>query len=79
LRELGVPEVERQQIEELHPGRFSDVTDKQLASRAMKRLAFSPPLEAGRLQRLTQNWHLRPFPLGVCCRDSNLGCWINIL
>lgn len=72
LRELGVPEVERQQIEELHPGRFSDVTVKQLASRAMQRLAFSPPLEAGRLQRLTQNWHLRPFPLGLRFSGKNM-------
>eukprot|EP00966_Prymnesium_polylepis_P094708 2192508-Prymnesium_polylepis.1 len=62
LASLGVPKAERKQIESLVQS--ASVHDDPLKSRALIRLAADPPLEAGRMQRRTAAWLLRPFPLG---------------
>eukprot|EP00966_Prymnesium_polylepis_P229116 5301864-Prymnesium_polylepis.2 len=69
LTELGLPEVEQKQILglRLRTLAFSSglwVSERQLSSRAIVRLALDPPLEVGKMQRHTSARLLRPYPLG---------------
>jgi len=70
LASLGVPKAERKQIESLVQS--ASVHDDPLKSRALIRLAADPPLEAGRMQRRTAAWLLRPFPLGTRFSGKNM-------
>ena len=72
--EIGLPLAERNQIEGLqmrrapaglaHQGNQFALTEEQLSSRAIRRLAANPPMGVGTMQRRTIRWLLRPFPLG---------------
>ena len=56
-----------------------NLTDDQLSSRALVRLACDPPKEIGDIQRRTCVWHLRPFPLGLRFSGKNMSplpCWL---
>jgi len=80
LTNLGIPKAERDLIEGLrmkpsptigvHGGH--SLTEAQLSSRAIVRLALDPPPEVGRLQRRTARRLLRPFPLGLRFSGKNM-------
>jgi len=76
LKELGLPRDERNQIEGLSSvGRLHgglELTEEQLSSRAIARLATNPPHGVGNVQRRTANWMLRLFPLGARFSGSNM-------
>jgi len=85
LAKLGVPRVERYQIEGIirkmvHDGQAltaaatSNVrlTEEQLSSRAVARLAENPPPEIGQMQRRTTYRLLRLFPLGLRLSGKNM-------
>eukprot|EP00966_Prymnesium_polylepis_P053485 1236752-Prymnesium_polylepis.1 len=86
LKHLGLSGAERNQIEGLQLGaRATDsnvgvsLTEDQLSSRAIVRLAANPPPEAGKLQRRTFQRLLRPFPLGLRFSGKNMSplpCWL---
>ena len=68
LMRMGVRAAERSQIEGLAVGQSSAasddngfmLTEEQLTSRAIYRLALDPPPAVGNLQRRTVDWLLRP-------------------
>ena len=73
LVEIGLSAEERSLIEGLQNARRASVaaaslggnlTDEQLSSKAIVRLARDPPPAVGNIQRRTCKWLLRPFPLG---------------
>jgi len=80
LTELGLSEVERSRLEGLIPSSSSSLRDEdqhelsqgQLSSRAVVRLACNPPQAVGTIQKLTTSWLLRPFPLGLRLSGSNM-------
>ena len=90
LTELGLPAAEQNQILGLRIGRAKPasganiwglwLTEQQISSRAIVRLANNPPPEVGRLQRLTSKRLLRPFPLGLRLSGKNMSplpCWLS--
>jgi len=78
LKELKLPEAERRQIEGLMVRGSSWVdgeaglTEEQMSSRALVRLAADPPPEVGIIQRRTLSWLLRPYPLGLRFSGKNM-------
>jgi len=87
LIEIGLSRGERDVIEGLQTRRASAVgmrdifglTEEQLASRAIARLASNPTPEVGSMQRRTAKWLLRPFPLGLRFSGKNMSplpCWL---
>jgi len=78
LRMLGLPAADRNHILGLQIGHSSasaqvlGLTEEQLASRALIRLAANPPPQAGWLQRRTSHWLLRPFPAGLRFSGKNM-------
>jgi hypothetical protein len=63
LKAIGLSEEERNQIEGLTTIQMRGslgLTEAQLSTRAIVRLAVDPPAEVGSLQRRTSNWLLRP-------------------
>lgn len=87
LIEIGLSRSERDVIEGLQTRRASAVgmrdifglTEEQLASRAIARLASNPTPEVGSMQRRTAKWLLRPFPLGLRFSGKNMSplpCWL---
>ena len=89
LRALGLPEIEQNQILGLRMrrGAMSSalsgslwLTEQQLSSRAIVRLAGNPPPQVGKLQRLASKRLLRPFPLGLRMSGKNMSplpCWLS--
>jgi len=88
LRELGLPQAERNQIEGLQIGRISSddeqsglsLTKEQLSQRAIVRLAADPPTRVGSLQRRTATKLARPYPLGLRFSGRNMSplpCWLS--
>jgi|EP00966_Prymnesium_polylepis_P077069 hypothetical protein len=77
LKDLGIPETERRQIEGLYFRRSTStkvfdaagpvLTEEQLTPRAVARLATNPPPGIGKMQRRTSKYLLRPYPLGTPC------------
>ena len=67
LKQLGLPGVERRQIEGVmtHAASSSQsrlaVTEDTLSTRALLRLAADPPPQVGDIQRRTTRWLLRPL------------------
>jgi len=91
LMVLGLPEKERSQLEGLQrsstgsragsaKGSLSPMlSEEQLSTQAIVRLAADPPRQAGKLQRLTSHLLLRPFPLGLRFSGNNMSplpCWL---
>jgi len=78
LKELGIPRAERGVIEGLQIGRPSPsatgvgLTEEQQSSRAIVRLAATPPPEVGVMQQRTAQWLCRPFPLGLRFSGKNM-------
>jgi len=80
LKEMGVGEAERNQIEGLQLGMkvqsagsaAFNLTIAQLSMLAISRVARSPPLDVGKLQRLSAKKLLRPFPLGLRTSGKNM-------
>jgi len=77
LVELGIVHAERNQIEGLHSSSSRArgghvLSEEQLSSIAISRLAANPPPEVGIIQRRTQKWMLRPFPLGLRFSGKNM-------
>ena len=77
LKELGLPKAERNQIEDLlsssdHPGGVLGVTQAQLLTVALIRLAANPPVKVGEMQRRTADYLLRPYPLGLRFSGKNM-------
>jgi len=75
LKALGLSDFEIEQIEGL--GSVSirggyGLTEEQLSSRAVVRLAADPPQDVGVVQRRTAQWLLRPFPLGFRFSGKNM-------
>jgi hypothetical protein len=72
LKELGLSQAERNQIEGLQMRRFpSDdeqsglgLSKEQLSAAAIARLAADPPPRVGELQHRTATKLIRPYPLG---------------
>ena len=67
LKILGLPESERSEIEGLMSVRVVGgfgLTEEQLASQAIARLAANPPQDVGVMQKRTTRWLVRPYPLG---------------
>jgi hypothetical protein len=63
LKEMGVPRIERNQIEglvTLSSTQAETLTEEKQISRAIVRLAANPPAQVGALQRRTSRWLLRP-------------------
>lgn len=88
LKELGVSEGERYQIEGLatrssvsrRKGSGPVLTEEQLLSAAIVRLAALPPPEVRAIQRRTTKWLLRPYPLGLRFSGKNMSplpCWLG--
>jgi len=83
LRELGLTHTQRNDIEGLSSvsvrgGR--GLTEAQLSSRAIARLAADPPSQVGRMQQRTARWLVRPFPLGLRFSGKNMSplpCWLG--
>jgi len=48
------------------------LTEEQLSSRAVARLAANPTAEVGRMQQRTALWLLRPYPLGLRFSGNNM-------
>lgn len=85
LKTAGLSRAVRDQIEGLQIGRLSvavnvtGLTEEQLSTRAIMQLTSDPPQEVGRLQQLTSNWLLRPYPLGLRFSGKNMSplpCWL---
>jgi len=88
LAEIGLSTEERSLIEGLQNARRASVaasslggslTDEQLSSKAIVRLARDPPPAVGNFQRRTCKWLLRPFPLGLRVSGKNMNplpCWL---
>mmetsp|Transcript_74504 Transcript_74504/g.205372 ORF Transcript_74504/g.205372 Transcript_74504/m.205372 type:complete len:583 (+) Transcript_74504:981-2729(+) len=75
LRELGLQDEERNQIEGLSSTRVRggiSLTEEQMSSRAIARLAADPPQQVGSFQRRTRAWLLRPYPLGLRFSGKNM-------
>mmetsp|Transcript_54109 Transcript_54109/g.160504 ORF Transcript_54109/g.160504 Transcript_54109/m.160504 type:complete len:614 (+) Transcript_54109:2410-4251(+) len=83
LVHLGLSTPERNQIEGLQTSRRSStsrrlsenelgLTDEQLSTRAIARLAANPPSGVGEFQRKTRGWLLRPYPLGARFSGNNM-------
>lgn len=67
MKLLGISSAERYQLEGLQLGRssaLSGFTEEQQISRAVIRLTADPPAAVGKLQRLTAQWLVRPYPAG---------------
>jgi hypothetical protein len=67
LKLLGISSAERYQLEGLQLGRssaLSGFTEEQQISHAVIRLTADPPAAVGKLQRLTAQWLVRPYPAG---------------
>jgi len=83
LKAIGLSEEERNQIEGLTTIQMRGslgLTEAQLSTRAIVRLAVDPPAEVGSLQRRTSNWLLRPYPLGLRFSGKNMSplpCWLT--
>eukprot|EP00966_Prymnesium_polylepis_P112430 2601017-Prymnesium_polylepis.1 len=66
LREMGTSHTDRNQIEGLQSSSADlmqctfGLTNEQLSSRALMRIAADPPPDVGSLQRRTADWILRP-------------------
>eukprot|EP00966_Prymnesium_polylepis_P253704 5863756-Prymnesium_polylepis.1 len=74
LKLIGLTTTERSKIEGLLERRRSSassiepgvvVREEQQVTGALIRLATNPPPEVGDLQRRSQSWMLRPYPLGL--------------
>lgn len=95
LRALGVSKAEQHQIEGLQHGQFSNnrrvairddrqqaglgLTNDQLCSRAIARLAANPPQKVGRFQQRTVDKQVRAYPHGLRFSGSNMNpqpCWL---
>ena len=89
LQRMGLPLAERNQIEGLQyvsgagaQGGVDDgaaLTEDQLSSYAIVRLAANPPAEVGFMQRRTAVRLVRPFPLGLRFSGKNMSpqpCWL---
>jgi len=92
LLELGLSEAERNQIEGLYifgggdasspharTNALSARAEQQQSSGAIVRLAANPPKEVGTMQRRTQAWLIRPYPLGLRFSGANMSplpCWL---
>jgi len=79
LKQLGVSKAERAQIEGLQMGNRSassatngGLTEEQLSSKAIVKLAASAPPDVGTMQRRTASWLCRPFPLGLRFSGKNM-------
>ena len=80
LLAMGLPDAEVSQIEGLQIGRTPvdgastgpRLSEEQLSSRAIVRLAANPPPEVGCLQKRTAMRMLRPFPHGLRFSGSNM-------
>ena len=82
LKQLGLSDTERHQIEGISSvsvrGELG-ITEEQMSSRAIVRLAADAPPGVGKIQRQTCSWLLRPFPLGLRFSGKNLSplpCWL---
>ena len=72
LSSLGLSRAERHLILGLQMRRSKlasvdvglSLSDEQLSSRVIGRLAANPPPDVGGMQRRTRAWLLRPFPTG---------------
>jgi len=83
---LGLPFADRYQVEGLQIrsaassaalgnigiGVIVGLTEEQLSSRAIARLATNPLPEVGLMQRRTTTWLVRPFPLGLRFSGKNM-------
>ena len=83
LVHLGLSTPERNQIEGLQTSRRNvtsrrlsqselGLTDEQLSTHAIARLAANPPSGVGEFQRKTRGWLLRPYPLGARFSGNNM-------
>eukprot|EP00966_Prymnesium_polylepis_P329563 7385247-Prymnesium_polylepis.1 len=78
LKLLGISSVEQQQIQGLQIRRRSlvegqiELTEEQLKSRAILRLAADPPPAVGNMQRCTAKALLRPYPDGMRFSGKNM-------
>jgi len=79
LKELGVSDVVRNQIEGLTAKASSSsrtngvaLTDDKQALVASVRLAANPPPEVGTMQHRTAKWMIRPYPLGLRFSGKNM-------
>jgi len=75
LKELGLSHTERNQIEGISSISVRGglgLTEDQLASRTIVRLAHDPPQEVGIMQRRAAISLLRPFPLGLRFSGKNM-------
>jgi len=88
LKELGLSPVERNQIQGLTGMTSSSVTvrggsiltEAQLATIAIVRLAHDPPTSVGKMQRITAEKLLRPYPHGLRFSGKNMSplpCWLT--
>jgi len=81
LKEMGITDAERNQIEGLQVGVSSSaskssttigLSEAQLSMLTIARLARNPPLAVGTLQRRTSQKLLRPFPHGLRTSGRNM-------
>jgi len=83
LKLLGISSAERYQLEGLQLGRssaLSGFTEEQQISHAVIRLTADPPAAVGKLQRLTAQWLVRPYPAGLRTSGKNMSplpCWLT--
>jgi hypothetical protein len=91
LRALGVSKAEQHQIEGLQHGQFSNnrrvairddrqqaglgLTNDQLCSRAITRLAANPPQKVGRFQQRTVDKQVRAYPHGCVASLRTHNLW----
>jgi len=81
---LGLTLAERNEIEGLRfqgssLASVEGLTEQQLSSRAIARLAANPPGEVAKIQHRTRDWLLRPYPLGFRFSGKNMSplpCWL---
>jgi len=55
------------------------ISEEEVSSRAIVRLAADPPVATGFVQRRTSGWLLRPYPLGLRFSGKNMSplpCWL---
>jgi len=86
LKHMGLQKADRKLLEGLQVAvRTSSaslgdgLTEEQLSARTIARLAADPPHETGRMQQLTTQKLLRPYPLGIRFSGKNMNpmpCWL---
>jgi len=72
---MGLTKAERNQIEGLSSVSMRGglgLSEAELSSRAIARLALEPPPKVGELQRRSSRWLLRPYPLGLRFSGKNM-------